>query len=241
MPMSPGPTRPETRELADAPAPTPEARLFALSLDLLGLAGFDGYLKLVNPAWESVLGWTEDEIYAQPVPRDRPSRRPGAHRRRGARAGERPHRDARLRDPRPAQGRRAPLDRLQRALHRRGAALRRRPRRHRPPGARGRRDTCSRTSPSEATEAETVEDALQISLRLVCRLTGWSFGKTWRLNEDGTPPGAGRLLRADAARAARVRRRLRRVLASRRARACPAACGRAARRPGSPTSATTRT
>jgi PAS domain S-box-containing protein len=41
-------------------------RLFALSLDLMATAGFDGYIKHANPAWEDVLGWTLEELQAQP-------------------------------------------------------------------------------------------------------------------------------------------------------------------------------
>jgi len=39
---------------------------FELSLDPLVAAGFDGYIKRVNPAWERTLGWTEDELRAVP-------------------------------------------------------------------------------------------------------------------------------------------------------------------------------
>ena len=42
-------------------------RLFNLSLDLLAVAGLDGYFKKVNPAWTRVLGWSEAELLARPV------------------------------------------------------------------------------------------------------------------------------------------------------------------------------
>ncbi len=40
--------------------------LFALSLDLFAIAGFDGYFKVLNPAWERTLGFTIGELLAQP-------------------------------------------------------------------------------------------------------------------------------------------------------------------------------
>ena len=41
-------------------------RFWELSSDLLCTAGFDGYFKHLNPAWERTLGWTPDELRSQP-------------------------------------------------------------------------------------------------------------------------------------------------------------------------------
>jgi PAS domain S-box-containing protein len=41
-------------------------RLFQLSPDMFCVAGFDGYFKDLNPAWESTLGFTAKELMARP-------------------------------------------------------------------------------------------------------------------------------------------------------------------------------
>ena len=41
-------------------------KFFDVSIDLLCIAGTDGYFKLVNPALERALGWTGEELTSQP-------------------------------------------------------------------------------------------------------------------------------------------------------------------------------
>lgn len=41
-------------------------RIFEHSVDMMSVAGFDGYFKVLNPAWERTLGWTADELLSKP-------------------------------------------------------------------------------------------------------------------------------------------------------------------------------
>ena len=44
----------------------PIQRLFSLSVDMLGTASADGFFTQLNPAWEQTLGWTREELMAEP-------------------------------------------------------------------------------------------------------------------------------------------------------------------------------
>jgi PAS domain S-box-containing protein len=43
-------------------------RVWAMSRDLFAVMGFDGYLKEINPAWETTLGYNSDTILSKPFP-----------------------------------------------------------------------------------------------------------------------------------------------------------------------------
>ena len=51
----------QTRHLVEQ-----DSRWFELSLDIAGIAGFDGYWKKVNPTFEATLGYTQQELIRQP-------------------------------------------------------------------------------------------------------------------------------------------------------------------------------
>jgi PAS domain S-box-containing protein len=40
--------------------------IFDKSLDMIYMAGFDGYFKVLNPSWSRILGWSEEELLSKP-------------------------------------------------------------------------------------------------------------------------------------------------------------------------------
>jgi len=71
-------TQPEAvKDLGETIGPKPSApagegetriaRLFEMTSDLLATISLDGRFTLLNPAWERVLGWTLEELQAQPM------------------------------------------------------------------------------------------------------------------------------------------------------------------------------
>src|SRR4051794_30977206 len=74
----PPPRDPEVEELRRLVAALPEEiaerkqaeevldRFFTTSLDMLCIANFAGYFQRLNPAWERTLGFTAEELSAQP-------------------------------------------------------------------------------------------------------------------------------------------------------------------------------
>ena len=59
------------KALADAAESTRQVleerdQLFALTTDLIGIAGFDGHFRRISPSWEKTLGWTTHEITSRP-------------------------------------------------------------------------------------------------------------------------------------------------------------------------------
>jgi PAS domain S-box-containing protein len=54
-------------EVAAQPRAERLDRFFTLAPDMLGILGFDGYFKHVNPSWREILGFTEQQLLARPV------------------------------------------------------------------------------------------------------------------------------------------------------------------------------
>jgi PAS domain S-box-containing protein len=40
--------------------------IFEKTLDMICMAGFDGYFKVLNPAWSKTLGWSDEELLSKP-------------------------------------------------------------------------------------------------------------------------------------------------------------------------------
>ncbi|MHB1050955.1 MAG: PAS domain S-box protein [Bacteroidota bacterium] len=53
------------KKLAEEKLKTSE-KIFLHSIDMLCIAGYDGYFKVLNPAWERTLGWSTEEMLSKP-------------------------------------------------------------------------------------------------------------------------------------------------------------------------------
>jgi len=61
------PAAPSSQQTAAGEDEARIARLFEMTSDLLATISLDGRFTLLNPAWEQVLGWTLQELQAQPM------------------------------------------------------------------------------------------------------------------------------------------------------------------------------
>ena len=111
--------------------------LFRMSRDLLCIAGFDGYFRRLNPAWEETLGYSIEELMSRPYvdfvhPDDRKR-----HEQRGPERQQHRPGHAHVREPLPPPRRQLPLAVLELdADPRAGPRLLRGPRRDRAEGRR---------------------------------------------------------------------------------------------------------
>ena len=56
------------RDVAARPEAEPRLdRFFSLASDMLGILGFDGFFKHLNPSWHETLGFTDEELKARPL------------------------------------------------------------------------------------------------------------------------------------------------------------------------------
>ena len=125
-------------------------RMWRLSTDLMLVAGFDGTVAAVNPAWTALLGWAEDELlWARFIDFVHPDDVARTEAEAGTLADGAP--DPALREPLPAQGRVVPLAVLDRGAGR-GVHPRRGARRHRREGGAGRAGAGAGAAPAGAED-----------------------------------------------------------------------------------------
>src|SRR5436190_21996657 len=63
--VPPAPGRPEGE--GEGEHATRIRRLFEMTSDLLATISLDGRFTLLNPAWEAALGWSREELAANPI------------------------------------------------------------------------------------------------------------------------------------------------------------------------------
>jgi len=162
------------------------ADLFNLSLDMLCIAGFDGFFKRLNPAWEKTLGTPVSELLARPFldfvhPDDRDATIKEMHQIRRGRitfSFENRYRCADgtyiwlLWNATPSTD-----EQLVFAVAR-DITLRKRAERRLAAGYAVTR---------VLADAETLDQAAPLILMSICEGLGWEVGAVWRVEEDGQP------------------------------------------------------
>ncbi|MGH9712802.1 MAG: ATP-binding protein [Candidatus Acidiferrales bacterium] len=158
--------------------------LFTLSLDMLCIAGFDGYFKRLNPAWEKVLGIPNEELLSRPFldfvhPEDREATKAEMKRMRSGQVTfsfENRYRCGdgsyiwMLWNATPSTD-----QKLVFAVGR-DISLRKRAE---------RRLAAGYAITRVLAEAETLDQASPMILRSICEGLGWELGAMWRLDESG--------------------------------------------------------